>query len=127
MKKAFVINPHSFLDVVTNSSSELFLCDTEKGLEFVEDILKDLLHLYDKANDTHHLFEDVFKVRYCSQHEYEDMKTYWEEHYSYEINRIKDKNINDVIVIESTDDNSIPYALFDFIEETFNAGRLHLG
>ena len=34
---------HSTIDVITNSSSELFVCDTTKSLEFVNEFLKNIL------------------------------------------------------------------------------------
>jgi hypothetical protein len=39
MKTLLVINPHSFIDVITNSSTELFVCDTDKSIETVKEIL----------------------------------------------------------------------------------------
>lgn len=39
MKTLLVINPHSFIDVITNSSTELFVCDTDKTVEMVKQIL----------------------------------------------------------------------------------------
>ena len=40
MKQIGVIGTHSFVDVITNSSTELFVCDTEKTIEAVKQILK---------------------------------------------------------------------------------------
>lgn len=40
MKTILVINSHSIVDVITNSSSELFVCDKDKSIEFVKKILK---------------------------------------------------------------------------------------
>lgn len=39
MKNVYIINVHSVLDVITNSSTELFICDTDKTVEMVEEIL----------------------------------------------------------------------------------------
>ena len=39
MKTLLVITPHSILDVITNSSTELFVCDTDKTVEMVKEIL----------------------------------------------------------------------------------------
>ena len=38
-----IISIHSMVDVITNSSTELFILDTEKSVEVVKDILKDEL------------------------------------------------------------------------------------
>ncbi len=40
MKTLFIINPHSVIDVITNSSSELFVCKTDKTLETIKEMLK---------------------------------------------------------------------------------------
>ena len=37
--KILIINPHSTVDVITNSSSELFVCDTDKSVTLVEDYI----------------------------------------------------------------------------------------
>lgn len=34
-----IISIHSFVDVITNSSTELFICDTDKSVETVRDIV----------------------------------------------------------------------------------------
>lgn len=39
MKKILIINTHSMVDVITNSSTELFVCDTDKTVEMVKEIL----------------------------------------------------------------------------------------
>jgi hypothetical protein len=43
MKNIFVVNTHSFVDLITNSSSELFVCNTSKSISFVEEVLKELI------------------------------------------------------------------------------------
>lgn len=39
MRTLFIINLHSILDVITNSSTELFVCDTNKTVEMIKEIL----------------------------------------------------------------------------------------
>jgi len=39
MKTLLIIDLHSFVDVITNSSTELFVCDTDKTIEMVKEIL----------------------------------------------------------------------------------------
>ena len=39
-KIALAINIQSFIDVITNSSTELFICDTQKSAETVDEMLK---------------------------------------------------------------------------------------
>ncbi|HKZ43146.1 MAG TPA: hypothetical protein VJ044_19465 [Candidatus Hodarchaeales archaeon] len=45
MEKAF-INIHSFVDIITNSSTELFVCDTDKSVEVVEDLINEIQDKY---------------------------------------------------------------------------------
>jgi hypothetical protein len=40
MKTILIIKPHSVIDVITNSSSELFACEKGKTIEVVEEFLK---------------------------------------------------------------------------------------
>ena len=41
MKEIFKINLHSVIDVITNSSTELFIVDKSYGLEFVTKLVKE--------------------------------------------------------------------------------------
>jgi len=44
MKKTFFfVTPHSLIDTITNSSSEIFVCGTDKSVHFVKRYLKDLI------------------------------------------------------------------------------------
>ena len=60
MKTIFTLKPQSFIDVITNSSSELFVCNTTKTVEFVKDILQSILNLYNLSNGSTRSFSDVF-------------------------------------------------------------------
>jgi hypothetical protein len=40
-KEIFIIDIHSFVDVITNSSTELFMLETDKSLELVREIVKE--------------------------------------------------------------------------------------
>lgn len=44
---------HSFVDLITNSSSELFVCDTDKSIELTKEIVNDLLVKYYTDNISH--------------------------------------------------------------------------
>jgi hypothetical protein len=48
MKTIFVINAHSFVDLITNSSSELFVCDTKKSVSAVKEILVKLIDMHNE-------------------------------------------------------------------------------
>jgi hypothetical protein len=60
MKNLTVIRPHSFVDVITNSSTELFVCNTEKNLEMVKEVLQKILSGFNMMNDSSFSM-DVFK------------------------------------------------------------------
>ena len=51
MKTAFVIKTHSFVDLITNSSSELFICDTKKTVDMVKELLQTLLDTHNKLSE----------------------------------------------------------------------------
>jgi len=42
-KTLFVINKHSFIDVITNSSTELFIMDKNKSDDFLNNVLNEIL------------------------------------------------------------------------------------
>ena len=43
--------PHSIIDVITNSSSELFIFKTDRSLRIIKEMLNDLLETYRKSSD----------------------------------------------------------------------------
>ncbi len=113
------------VDLITNSSSELFVCDTEKSLDMVKEVLVKLCGLYNEkqnlklpehryALNMDKLFTDVFNEPYIQEGD-RDIEGY---------GVFIPKN---TIIIESASDNSIPYDLFDDIESIFHAQRHHLG
>lgn len=67
-----VIKPHSFIDVITNSSTELFVCNTDKTIETVKEILNTLIVGYNTRNETNYSL-DVFNEPYVF-----DLKAYRE-------------------------------------------------
>ena len=106
MKTIFTIDTHSFVDVITNSSTELFVCDTDKSLEMVNETLKAK-------------WIDWCSARFPTERELsDDIKYPW----WYESTLEKD-----TIIIEWDEDNSISWEDQDRIEELFNAVRHHLG
>lgn len=46
MKQTSIINIHSFVDLITNSSSELFVCDTDKSIEAVKEVVEKIIQHY---------------------------------------------------------------------------------
>ncbi len=196
-KLCFAINPHSFIDVITNSSSELFVCDIDKSLETVKEMLESYPGLsgYDepwifkvdefikaKENNFERTFmgferdyryqeldgwmyvsnSDIFiiderknyieesdkLVKFIDWHERnkivtdiynemeEQVKLFPDETPAWWIDPFKAskygcnydaRDYDNNIIIQSQDDNSIPYEYFDIIEKHFNATRIHMG
>jgi len=60
MKTLITFSTHSFVDLITNSSSELFVCDTQKTVEMVREILKKILDTHNEINDLNYDFDEVF-------------------------------------------------------------------
>ena len=59
MKKTFVIRPHSFVDVITNSSSELFIISGDKDVDMVIAFLKEV---FPEENDYRYSISSVRKI-----------------------------------------------------------------
>ena len=128
MKQLFVIKIQNISDVITNSSSEIFICksdNSEQTIELLEEVLTSVYENYKKARDhggfnTYSYYgeslSDILTIRIAD----DDYKDSW---YGYNISK------GDVI-IESTSDNSIPIIIMDFIELFFkwdDVKRVHLG
>jgi len=122
----FIIRPHSIIDIITNSSTEVFICDTKKTLVEVKELLQGLLLVYSRGVFDHEDwnggldFDTVFNVRVAGDNIEDTEYSWWEE--EYKINYKKGD-----IIIESASDNSIPYPFFEMIEHIFEAERRHLG
>jgi hypothetical protein len=118
---------NSIVDVITNSSSELFICDTDKPVGVVRQLLVGLLYLYNRQFETDYAFEQVFK-----EPKMESLRFILDYYYlgsSYKASlakRVEEKD-EQVLIIESESDNTIPYEMFDWIERLFNACRSHQG
>lgn len=70
MNQVIVVSVHSVVDLITNSSSELFVAETSKSVETVKTILRHLVDLRNQiaklsddphVHDTEKLFENMFK------------------------------------------------------------------
>ena len=140
MKQILVIDIHSFLDVITNSSTELFVV-SDSSVEAVEEMLVYMLEqwnemaarglfgqwyirnerisLKDGKIDSEPLkkFDDVFEpVRLMDDSDLRDSG------WNYQLQQ----NIGKII-IESASDNTIPGEIMEWIESAFSAQRHHLG
>ncbi len=103
---------------VSNSSSSSFICDVAMTPQAVEAELHKMLDAYNETHGYGLLFEDVFSTPYIAT---ESTHEGWQEYYP-QLGKSSGK-----IVIDSVEDNSIPYDLFDEIERKFKATRSHLG
>lgn len=159
--KFILVNPHSCVDLITNSSSELFIGKNDQGIEFVKETLTEMLKEYNEETADDLSFDSVFgdvkvvtdyndlleTILYFGYHhssllkgmkpipvyDYESDDTYEEfkAERSIWIAKHLDKfkqRIQGSIIIESADDNSIPFDLFDKIEDLLSPShRFHLG
>lgn len=77
MKTVLAIKIHSFVDLITNSSSELFVCDGKKSLETVESVILKLAAIYNELGEGTKvptdamLFKTVFKKPYISEYDFD--------------------------------------------------------
>ena len=115
---------------VSNSSSSSFVCNQHKSeynrfknteLDRIEKMLEKVFECIKilglRNKDTS--FSDIFAQPKKATKEYiEKLNTEWGANLTYN---------TEMFIIESADDNSIPYELFELIESVFNATRVHLG
>jgi len=141
MKQTLVIDIHSVLDVITNSSSELFVV-SDNTIEAVREMLEYMLDQWNEMAakgvfGTYHIrnertslkegkksleplkkWDDVFgDIRIMDRSELDDYQG-WGYQNSGNIGKI---------IIESAEDNSIPGEIMEWIESAFSAQRHHLG
>ena len=107
------------VDIITNSSTELFVLDTEKSVDVVKDILTTAVELHNKSTGENNEFDHIFGEVYFGN--VREALDGWTDYYKSE-----DK---EAVIIKGYGDNSIPYWMFDFIENIFGYGtkRYHLG
>jgi len=118
---------------VSNSSSSSFICSSTLSIKKVEDKLKTILKLYNELYDKDLKFAKVFQKPFIitkdkKSKEYKDFISGWifGERNQYLIVKTE-KDLDGKLIINSTDDNSIPWQLFELISDFFNGDRVHLG
>lgn len=140
---SLLLNIHSHLDLITNSSTELFITGGENNVDTVKEILQEILDSWNKLARTGafgphwvknkrkylnkeqeklepiYKLDDILEVFVFTENMFKAQEDYG---WGYE----KRENIGKII-IESRTDNSIPYEMFEWIEEAFCAKRYHLG
>lgn len=130
--KFFINNIHSMIDVITNSSTELFVCVNEKNILLIKSVLELEWKNYIKENPILYDFED--KVVYNEKSVWEVLQVRTGLRESEEENLeegydwgYEDLVHEDTIIIEGLEDNSIPFEFIEIIEDIFNVRRFHLG
>ena len=136
-KQMLVVGIHSFIDVITNSSTELFICDSEKSCETAQELLeiawakwKEYQNSIDCGYSCDRPLDNIltFEVITGADIHNGDLGKYWKEYYRNEFGKINDSEDSKYLVIKGTDDNSIPYEFYDAIESLFGpCAQLHLG
>lgn len=131
MKDIIVIKVQSFSDIVTNSSSELFVIknhDDKFEMSAIKAILEDLVEVCrsaSKYSDKGYLLsynenlDDMLYVYEASGEPNSRLKEYYNVEYS-----------RGDIIIESATDNSIPSIVMEFIQDWFGydvCQRYHIG
>ena len=113
------INVHSMVDVITNSSTELFILDKEKSVDVVKGILQEAINLHNISHNTNYKFEDIFDEPYVGSGN--DALGGWEDYYQ--------SDIKEGVIIKGARDNSIPFWMFEFIGSVFgySTEKFHLG
>lgn len=96
MKTMFVIKPHSFVDVITNSSSELFVIHSKKDVNMIRGILEELIAVSNKAgNDGKTTFDEAFNENIVKiKTDEEAIREVWNNVYFFDYNW---NNIDDSI------------------------------
>jgi len=101
MKNVLIIKPHSFVDLITNSSSELFVCETSKSIEAVKAVVETLVKLYFSNEDNRDITSEEIWTDLFDEPEMVDGK----------------------IHLNSADDNSVPYDIHPMLMKMLNAER----
>jgi hypothetical protein len=116
------------LGFVSNSSSSSFVCNVNmyEGRKKVtlDEVIKKTHQIFDFVKamgiiDSNAKFEDIFQEpRIADKEAIRYLNEGWNSKIGYK---------KDLILVNSADDNSIPYEIFDLISDVFNAKRVHLG
>jgi len=112
---------------VSNSSSSSFICDYYRNeakytVEETKEILQKILDFYNDIEEQNLSFEKVFEEPYIgSQKDMDGLDSFFGTEYS------SHERANGRVIINSTEDNSIPYLIRGIIEAKFNAEYFHLG
>jgi len=145
MKTLFILEkPHSIVDIITNSSTEIFVSSTDKTVEFIQEWLEDastLMGMDHGVGEIYQLTDSNIKSFVEEFHYYIDFGSLVDE-YSYrggvnyeqykenwwkkEFDKVKREWVGKIVIV-GKGSNSIPYELFDLINSKFKCVNYHLG
>jgi len=114
---------------VSNSSSEAFICNTKKTPEKITEELKELLRVHNKMTGGNDSFDEVFDdVGLATESDVGYLGNWLDADKEYGVySRFHGNDVKGKLIIRSASDNTIPYSLFELIEEAYDAYRIHLG
>jgi len=112
---------------VSNSSSEAFICETDREPEQIETELRWLLMLYNVMTGHEYAFHAVFDtpIKIDKNTNTDTLRNYLGYYRTSKLQENDD--LVGKVIIYSHSDNTIPYALFEIIEEAYDATRVHMG
>lgn len=123
-KDTIIISVHSFVDVITNSSTELFVCDTDKSVETVRAMVDEMQGKYPNEYG-HTLHTDAMSTDDWRIQEFsgiyadeEDIVKHLEMK-GYTVTKPTEKPVSKYIEI-SAERGGLDPRVKEFIESTFN-------
>lgn len=123
MKKLLgVLNVQSMSDVITNSSSELFVLFTDKSVETVDEILQGITSGVCNS--------EVFSLEEFRKWEKDPLSVDPDDAYTFKVVDgwlDVDEDLDGAVLVFSTDENSVPWEAMEKISEIFDGYRQHLG
>ena len=134
MKQRAILNLHSTVDVITNSSTEIFILrGIDKQADEIRTLCRQLLDAYNTVRGTQIPFDAVFGfIGFKKASEVNEII----DGFGDTKHILKGCDVNDMImVIEGLEDNSIPYPIMNFLgnldwktdENWFFSHQIHLG
>ena len=113
MKDIYVIEIHSFVDTITNSSSELYVLKPGKNIELIRGALQEMMDAYVAVMgpEYNYIRQDIDEVIIIREHSGGKVEESWDGISAPEGS----------IIIQSAMDNSIPYFIGEFLNTHLNA------
>jgi hypothetical protein len=71
-RQIILLQPHSFIDVITNSSTELFVGDTDKTTEFIREVIQSFLNTLNKLDECHYNIDEILTIGKIDETNVED-------------------------------------------------------